>query len=314
MSETAVSVVIPLYNKERYIDRALRSILTQNVQTFEIIVIDDGSTDSGPAIVESYGDERIRLIRQGNAGVSAARNRGIAEARHDWIAFLDADDEWKPHFLETIAGLRDRFPDAGAYGAAFAVVMPNGESTAGGSPRGGAPHERLIENYFKAAISGDATLHVSTLCVPRHVFVTLGAFTPGERLGEDLELFCKIGMRYPIAYSERVSGIYYRDVVNSAIDSNIVVNELPVARAAREAIRAGKVPQDMVSDLTEYVAEQELWYIRRLVLTGHRTLARTLLRRCETSRYILRKMWWGFWAALPSATTRVAYKLRSALK
>ncbi|NLB79493.1 MAG: glycosyltransferase family 2 protein, partial [Clostridiaceae bacterium] len=114
-----VSVVIPLYNKAPYIMRSLRSVLAQSYQNFEIVVVDDGSTDGGGDIVLSVGDPCIRLIRQENGGVSAARNRGIQEAKADLIAFLDADDEWKPSFLELILDMYSNYPDAGLYGTCY---------------------------------------------------------------------------------------------------------------------------------------------------------------------------------------------------
>ncbi|MCX7013772.1 MAG: glycosyltransferase family A protein [Candidatus Sumerlaeota bacterium] len=107
----AVSVVVPLYNKEAYIRRALTSIMAQTFKDFELIVVDDGSTDNGPAAVAEYGDPRIRLIRQANSGPGAARNRGIEEARSDLVAFLDADDEWMPEFLATHVGALVENPD-----------------------------------------------------------------------------------------------------------------------------------------------------------------------------------------------------------
>ena len=103
-----VSVVIPLYNKAPYIDRALRSVLAQTFQDFEVIIVDDGSTDGGAKIVKSTTDKRIKLIQQKNSGVSAARNRGIQESKSKLIAFLDADDEWKSRFLEVILRLRKK--------------------------------------------------------------------------------------------------------------------------------------------------------------------------------------------------------------
>lgn len=99
ISKPTVSVVIPLYNKEKYIERALSSVLSQTYPPSEIIVVDDGSTDEGPERVLKFNDSRITLIRQENKGPGAARNAGLALARGKYIAFLDADDEWLPNFL-----------------------------------------------------------------------------------------------------------------------------------------------------------------------------------------------------------------------
>lgn len=94
-----VSVIIPLYNKEKYVTRTLTSVLHQTWPDFEVIVIDDGSTDNSASIVESFSDRRIKLIRQGNGGPGSARNRGLRESSSPYISFLDADDEWSTDFL-----------------------------------------------------------------------------------------------------------------------------------------------------------------------------------------------------------------------
>ena len=96
------SVVIPLYNKERHIQRAIRSVLNQTHQAFELIIIDDGSTDNSFEMAASIQDPRIHIFRKQNRGLPATRNRGVRESANEWIAFLDADDEWLPGFLETV--------------------------------------------------------------------------------------------------------------------------------------------------------------------------------------------------------------------
>ena len=123
-----VSVIIPLYNKAPHVGRALHSVSAQTFRDFEVIVVDDGSTDGGAEVVRAHGDARVRLVSQENAGPGAARNRGLAEARGRLVAFLDADDEWLPRFLETCVGLLE------GYGAGVASVTtgyflhPPGES------------------------------------------------------------------------------------------------------------------------------------------------------------------------------------------
>ena len=106
-----VSVIIPLYNKDRFIARAIDSVFAQTCRDFEVIVVDDGSTDNGPEVVRKYKDPRLRLIRQSNAGPGIARNRGVKESSANYIAYLDADDEWMPEFLQTsLSNLRNN-PD-----------------------------------------------------------------------------------------------------------------------------------------------------------------------------------------------------------
>jgi len=94
-----ISVIIPLFNKAKYVTRAIDSVFAQTYQDFEIIVVDDGSTDGGPQLVQKYRDSRLRMVRQQNQGPGSARNRGIKESMAPYLAFLDADDEWLPHFL-----------------------------------------------------------------------------------------------------------------------------------------------------------------------------------------------------------------------
>lgn len=111
-----ITVVIPLYNKSHTIVNTLNSVLNQSFTNFEIVIINDGSTDNSLEIIKQYFDDiRIRVVNQNNEGVSAARNRGVKEAKYNYVAFLDGDDEWFPEYLNTILGMIERFPDAGLY-------------------------------------------------------------------------------------------------------------------------------------------------------------------------------------------------------
>jgi glycosyltransferase involved in cell wall biosynthesis len=123
-----VSVVIPLYNKGPYVGRSLDSVLAQTLADFEVLVVDDGSTDGGADVVAACRDGRVRLIRQANAGPGAARNRGLAEARGTYAAFLDADDEWLPTYLEKSVGLLQRHAGAAATACGY-YLHPSGRRT-----------------------------------------------------------------------------------------------------------------------------------------------------------------------------------------
>lgn len=123
-----VSVIIPLYNKAPLVLRALRSIAAQTLDDFEVIVVDDGSTDDGPETVELFSDSRVRLVRQENAGPGAARNRGLREARGEMVAFLDADDEWLPNYLaESVRLLEGYGPQVATITSGY-FAFPSGKS------------------------------------------------------------------------------------------------------------------------------------------------------------------------------------------
>ena len=119
-------------------EATVRSVLAQTLQPLEVVVVDDGSTDRGAEIVEAIGSPLVRLIRQANGGECAARNRAMREARGDYFALVDADDSWKPDFLEEVAGMIELWPECGIYSTAFDVVSPTG------TVRGNCPTERGV--------------------------------------------------------------------------------------------------------------------------------------------------------------------------
>lgn len=117
-----ISLVIPLYNKEDAILKTIDSVLKQTYSDFEVIVVDDGSKDNSLRVVQSIEDPRLRVIHKENGGVSSARNRGIREAKGDYIALLDGDDLWEPTFLEEQIRLIHDFPNAGMWGVNTAFI------------------------------------------------------------------------------------------------------------------------------------------------------------------------------------------------
>jgi len=198
-----ISVVIPLYNKEKTIERALRSVLAQTFQDFEVIVVDDGSTDQGPQVVSRLADSRIRLVWQANAGVSAARNRGVAEARSEVVAFLDADDEWLPPFLEAIQGLVRANPMAVLFATGYFKQTDDGVCRPVRVEAGGG------WDYFQVAADGDPPVHVSAAAVRKSALEAIGGFPVGIRSGEDLLTWARLAAQFSLAYDERCLARFY---------------------------------------------------------------------------------------------------------
>jgi len=206
----SVSVVMPLYNKEREVARAVHSVLTQTFSDFELLVVDDGSTDNGPAIVTACDDHRVRMIRQSNGGVSAARNRGIAEARAELIAFIDADDEWATDYLETTSNLAARFPDCGVYGTGYAYRRSGGYTRPAilrGLPEGFC--EGILDGYFRIAANSDPPLWSSAVSVKKSCIEMIGGFPTGVIAGEDLLTWARLAYSYPVAYSTKPRAFFW---------------------------------------------------------------------------------------------------------
>lgn len=203
-----ISVIVPLYNKESSIAIALDSVLAQTYQDFEVIVVDDGSSDKSAAVVERYSDPRIRLIRQANAGVSAARNKGIAEAKGEYVAFLDADDEWMPDFLEEIVTLQRKFPECGAQATAY---IHSFNRTQVGILLNRLPFSGthgILTNYFEIAAYSHPPVWTSAVCIKRTILHGIGAFPIGITSGEDLLTWARVAIHTHWAYSLKVCAIY----------------------------------------------------------------------------------------------------------
>lgn len=228
-----ITVVIPLYNKADCIATALDSVLIQTYQDFEVIVVDDGSTDDGAAVVEQYADPRIRLIRQENAGVSAARNKGISEARGEYVAFLDADDEWMPEFLAEIVALQQEFPDCKAQATTY-VQCQNGEKKniiLNKLPFSG--DHGVLTNYFEVATHSNPPIWTGGVCIERALLQDLGGFPLGIKSGEDLLTWARIATHTHWAYSLKPYAIFNMEGYNKnerpkriPADIDVVGNEL----------------------------------------------------------------------------------------
>lgn len=209
------SVIIPLYNKAPYIAKAIDSVLTQTFTGFELVIVDDGSKDDSAQVAEMAikGCDNCRLIRQENAGVSMARNNGVALSQGEYLCFLDADDWWAPTFLEEMSKLIDEFPDAGIYGTGYTIVNETRHKTRV-SPIG-------VESGFEKGYINYCQVYAKTLAmpltsisvaVPRLVFDKMKGFPKGIKLGEDFLLWIRIALKYKTAFLNKPLAYYNQDV------------------------------------------------------------------------------------------------------
>lgn len=204
------SVVIPLYDKEHFVERAVLSVLTQEFADFEIVVVDDGSTDAGPEIVSGIHDVRLRLLRKNHTGVSDTRNHGVEAARASRVAFLDADDEWEPAFLSTIFGLIQRFPEAGLYATPFRIVGKNGsQEVCCGAEFRDKKHPEIVRNFFRASWKNRMPVTTSCVCVTKDALGAIGGFPAGIFSGEDQAVWARLALNSPVVIGRRCEATYH---------------------------------------------------------------------------------------------------------
>ena len=204
------SIIIPLYNKAPYIRKALETVCAQTYRDYEIIVVNDGSTDDSAVVAESYLQHAegicYTIISQDNAGVAAARNRGVKHASGQYMAFLDADDWWEPDYLARMAELIADYPQAGVYGCNYVYYKPGKTRVALNIPTG-------YINYPKAYYEGSAMpIWTGATIMPKTVLEEIGGFPLGIKLGEDFLLWAKTALHYKVAFLNEPLAYYNNDV------------------------------------------------------------------------------------------------------
>jgi glycosyltransferase involved in cell wall biosynthesis len=299
----AVSVVIPLYNKEPYITRALNSVLNQKFRDFEVIVVDDGSTDNGAEVVKGFHDLRIRLIQQENKGVSAARNRAIDDAEGELIAFLDADDAWVPSFLDTALCLHKKYPEAGMLIQAHIVIDEmNTVQRKKYISIPDHPWHGILPNYFKSVTLDWTLVSTSSVCVPKCILIETGLFKINIVWGEDEDLWGRIALKHPVVYCTYIGSIRY--LVESkiiGIKRRAIYQKVhPFISEANNKLSENSVPDSILEDLKEYIAYCQIQTITHNLDIGDRVFAKKILKECTTHRFKIEKIWYFLWSSVPS--------------
>ncbi len=212
-NQPLVSVIMPAYNARPYIAEAIQSVLNQDYPNIELIVIDDGSVDGSAEFAESFGP-RVRVIRQANAGVAAARNRGLAEARGELIAFLDADDVWLPGKLSVQVAYLNQNPDTAVVYGIFTRwhAKPDGSFDPPPAPAVENPQNPLVlahSGWIYTELLLGSIVHVITAMIRRDVAERLGGFDESLPTGEDYDFWLRMSWDFRADKLNRVLA-YYR--------------------------------------------------------------------------------------------------------
>nr|WP_294926811.1 glycosyltransferase family 2 protein [uncultured Flavobacterium sp.] len=209
------SIVIPLYNKVAYIESALKSVLNQTFKDYEIIIINDGSTDNSEIKVLEINDSRIQLLNQKNQGASVARNLGIEKANSDYIAFLDADDYWFPNHLETLEKLIKDCPQAGLYASRYISKVSEKKFITNSFLSIRENFSGIIPDFFYSSLVSRIAL-TSAVIVPKAVFDKTGFFNTSITSGQDLDLWVRIAILFPVAITGNIT-VEYNAMDNSSL-------------------------------------------------------------------------------------------------
>ncbi len=278
------SVIIPLYNKELYIKKAIQSVLNQTFSDFEIIVVDNNSTDLSFEKAKSIIDPRIKFVSEKTKGVSSARNKGIHEAKFDYICFLDADDYWLENHLIHLKKLIYLNPNAGLYANSYFIVESNGSQRERVFSQSIEGEIVVLKNYFKDISSGDSPIHIDAACVPKSVLVKMGYFNPDIHYGEDSLLWSLIFLNYPIVLSNFPDAVYVRSADNRSDTPEKLCFELPVVKEL-EKLLLHQNAEKFQDDIRACIAKQLFLNLVSCLKTGRMKEARAFVNDARISYF-----------------------------
>lgn len=235
MKKPFFSVVVPVYNKEPHIKRSIQSVLKQSFSDFELIVIDDASTDKSISEIKNFDDKRIRILSRDTPGPGgyAARNLGIEKAKSAWITFLDADDDWEENHLNKLHDIIRNFEDVdflfSGYKNVFSSV--NGQKVVANKYYQNnsvcGDHILSLDDFLQAEISGAGPIWTSTVCIRKNLIQQSGEFPAGKTSrGGDVDTWLRcIEKSNRTMWSSHIGARYYRDSVNMVTKTSLGFGE-----------------------------------------------------------------------------------------
>lgn len=264
------SVVIPLYNKAPFVECAVASALAQTLPPLEVIVVDDGSTDGSAQALASLGDARVRLVRQSNAGVSAARNLGIELARGDWVAFLDADDAYHPNFLAALARAHATCPEADLLGTRFRTIEDgHGLPIEPWPVPPGFWEVEVVDDLRRRWMRSAALCASSAAARSSRLRALSPCFADGESCGEDLDLWFRLADHSPVALVNAPLATV-RGAVPGSLSASAGRSLPPFLARMRAQALDGTLPARHRQSALWFVAQQQVTLARLALAAGQR--------------------------------------------
>ncbi len=306
-----VSVIIPVYNKADTLGMAIESVCAQTLGAWELIVVDDGSTDDVMSAMAPYAsDPRIRLIRQENAGVSAARNRGIQAAREPYLAFLDADDEWLPRHLEDLKTMIEQEPGAGVYATPFRVQFADGRSrdTSAHFIREGIWREKDAFAYMYR-MGGQHMMNLLGACIQADAARACGGFQAGERIGEDTDFLLHVAAYNDVVLWNRVSAVYHRERSTATEQAGPLNYDWYFQKREKALLSDARIPAEKRFYIRCLLDHFRIHKARHYLMEGRKKRAMEEMRRVrwDAKKWRARVITWCM-VPVPSRVLRYLYR------
>ena len=280
------SVVIPVYNGEEFISRSIRSVLNQSIQDFEILVVNDGSTDLTSKVVSSFNSDKIILLEQNNRGVSAARNLGIMNSNGSYICFLDADDEWHENHLEIIDEMIKMFPNEVFFTTCSETKSLDGKTV---SESGNLPNDYLvIKDCFDYELSKKPKIgrNTDTVCIRKDAFNNWGYFEEGVSQAEDIDMWYRILARNNMIVSPSITVTRNRDFSRATKVEVLNLRYLFIDRE-EDFLSDPLIDELKKRNISALIDRYRLTVARNMLKLGRRYECERMLKTIRNSRFFL---------------------------
>ena len=301
------SVVIPAYNAEKFIFRCIDSVLKQTFDDFELIIVNDGSSDGTQTVAENVADDRIHVVSQPNSGVSVARNTGIENARGEFICFLDADDEFLPNHLEVLRNAILTFEDKGFFVTRFSTKLLDGRSVKART----TGKYIYLENPFGRFIKDAEFVWTGCVCIKKALFDTYGKFEPGVAIGEDRDMWIRIFVHSGVVFCDRVTVKRNRDG-SEATKFYERRTRADILNRLDGYIEDSTIKDDVKLGLKRYYECEKLVVVRTHLINGQKKEARAAMKRIDKKLLPLkRRISTGLCFLIPSSWIRAVINHRN---